>query len=141
MATRHGPGWYKKLVSGKVDHIRDQVANQYICHMDKASDGRYALHISCSLQPARLLQEFLLGFAKFPPRSCTHARLLRPRVSLKGNMLLKDLYQELIMSRGLLTLAYIKAQKGVYMCYSCITLGVGYFCYYTTVRGEVEEEC
>ena len=47
MAIRHDSGWYKKLASGKVDHIRNQVNN--IGYMDKA--GRPTCN-SYHIQPA-----------------------------------------------------------------------------------------
>ena len=79
MATRRDPGWYKKLVSGKVDHIRNQVTDNDRWHVT------ISCHL-CSLQPARLLKELLLGLAEFLQKSGTFVRFLRLRGSLKGHI-------------------------------------------------------
>ena len=87
MVIRHDPGWYKRLASGKVDHIHNQVNN--ICYMDKA--GRPACnsyHIYSQLQPAPVVRQ-KEGLAEIPAKIGTHAVFLHGS-SLKGNIALKD---------------------------------------------------
>ena len=81
MAIRHESGWYKKLASGKVDHIRNQVNN--IGYMDN--------HIIYSqLQPVDLpVVRQKEGFAEIPTKISKHTVFLRGG-SLKGNIALKD---------------------------------------------------